>query len=264
MALLATVALLAACAGREGNESASTAASGAATTGTGAAGGTSLFEPAPEGAPSRESDAATVLGEAGEAPTPVQPTVDVTTPTPSATAPAPQSAPATAPAAAATPSQPAPAEAANAGTETAAAAADRPVYRRGDVPEIWISVAQGQGDALPAVLYAIDSDRNGSVGNDQTLQIRPLPTTDGAGECDIQTISARSYPGSGPVFSAQQANQGIAPSEMPRYLAFAATEALVQSGLYEDREDTAGHNICARKYWELWLSKAEPIRPRGS
>ncbi|MEM9764657.1 MAG: hypothetical protein AAF968_19505 [Pseudomonadota bacterium] len=145
------------------------------------------------------------------------------------------------------------------GTEAEAPAArgfTGPQYQPGDVPAIYLAVQDG-GSEPDAVIFAIDGALDGNPGNDQAVVIRPEPTGSREGTCGIENRPSFRFPPGSPVFSHVQANQGILLAEMPRYLAFQATQALVASGLAPDAEATVAQNICTRKFWEVWLQQAQ-------
>ncbi|MEM6354433.1 MAG: hypothetical protein AAF844_01965 [Pseudomonadota bacterium] len=131
-----------------------------------------------------------------------------------------------------------------------------PQYQPGDVPAIYLTVQDG-GSGPDAVIFAIDGALDGNPGNDQAVRIRPEPTGDREGSCGIENLQGFRFPPGNPVFSHVQANQGILLAEMPRYLAFQATQALVAAGLAADAEGTVAQNICTRKFWEVWLQQAQ-------
>ncbi|MEM6944069.1 MAG: hypothetical protein AAF416_02490 [Pseudomonadota bacterium] len=138
-----------------------------------------------------------------------------------------------------------------------------PQYRREQVPEIYLAVQDG-GSAPHSVIFAIDGELDGSPLNDQAVRISPEPTGAREGNCGIQNLQSFRFPTGEPVFSSVQANQGIDLGEMPRYLAFQATQALVATGLAADAEDTVAQNICARKFWEVWLTQTQQQQQSGS
>lgn len=157
----------------------------------------------------------------------------------------------------------APAEAAPAAPETAAPATAGKQYAPEDVPAIWMGIEGGEGRPT-SVVFAIDGALDGSVANDKAVRITPVPTAGGAGNCDIKDLEGYNFTSTGPIFSHVQANQGVQPSEIPQYLAFTASQSIVASGLAADAEGTVPQNICTRKFWELWLSQAQPIEPGGA
>ncbi|MEM7498783.1 MAG: hypothetical protein AAF371_12410 [Pseudomonadota bacterium] len=138
-----------------------------------------------------------------------------------------------------------------------------PQYQPGDVPAIYLTVQEGRGGP-DAVVFAIDGALDGNPGNDAAVRIRPEPTGSREGNCGIENLPRYSFPQGSPVFSHVQANQGILLAEMPRYLAFQATQALVAAGLAEDAEETVAQNICTRKFWEVWLQQAQQQQSEGT
>ncbi|MGF1552615.1 MAG: hypothetical protein ACFBWO_08965 [Paracoccaceae bacterium] len=133
-------------------------------------------------------------------------------------------------------------------------------YQPRDLPAIWIDVdRQGGGEA--SVIFAIDTDYDNSVADEGALRITPQPTAEQAGDCGLDELERHAFSTEGPVFSYVQANQGVRPAEMPRFLAYYASQLLIRQGLATDVEDTVPQNICTRKYWQLWLSQVEPIEP---
>ncbi|MEM6974270.1 MAG: hypothetical protein AAF577_15850 [Pseudomonadota bacterium] len=134
-------------------------------------------------------------------------------------------------------------------------------YARDDVPEIWLTLQKNAEGEPISLLFAIDSARDGTTANDEIIAITPISRADGSGDCDIQERGGRAFPARQPIFSATQANQGVKPSDIPRYLAFATSRAMVSAGIAADTDATVAHNICTRKFWEFWLSQAAPITP---
>ncbi|MEL6775317.1 MAG: hypothetical protein AAFP23_11160 [Pseudomonadota bacterium] len=139
-------------------------------------------------------------------------------------------------------------------------AAPATVYAPGDVPSIWMGI-ETDAQQTTSIVFAIDGALNGTPSDDTAVRITPIETGDGAGNCDINELERYDFASNGPVFNHNQANQGVLPSEIPRYLAFTASQAMVSAGLAADAEGTVPQNICTRKFWELWLSQAEPIEP---
>lgn len=156
-----------------------------------------------------------------------------------------------------------------AGTETAAADPEpQPQPQReqrnvdpDSVPVIFMALQDG-GAASHSVVFALDSDRDGSAIGERAIRLTPED-----GQCNPQELTRYDFGGSDPVFGVEQANAGIRPAEIPRYLAFVASQALVDSGLAPSVEATAPQNICTRKWWELWLTQArtreEAPQPAG-
>ncbi|MEM6489995.1 MAG: hypothetical protein AAF677_17290 [Pseudomonadota bacterium] len=156
--------------------------------------------------------------------------------------------------------------AASAAPDPAEAAQQAPAagpYATEDVPQIWMALEPGQSGAPASVLFAIDSGFDGSVADDQAVRITPEPTGARSGNCSIQNLTSYEFVSNGPVFSAAQANQGVKPEDIPRFLAFTASQAMVSAGMAGAADETAAQNICTRKFWELWLEQAEPIQPSG-
>ncbi|MEM6679031.1 MAG: hypothetical protein AAF675_14285 [Pseudomonadota bacterium] len=125
-----------------------------------------------------------------------------------------------------------------------------------DVPSIHLGV--DQRDGRNGVIFAIDLARDGDPRNDEAIRISARPDGTSSGQCEATNLPAYPFAPAGPVFSHVEANQGVTLGEMPRFLAFRSSQALVQAGLASDPEETAAENICVRKFWELKLREVEP------
>jgi hypothetical protein len=119
------------------------------------------------------------------------------------------------------------------------------------VPVIYFDLEDG-GAAPHSAVFAIDDERDGSASDDAAIRLTP----DG-GECNPQELRRYDFGGIAPVFGVEQAEAGIRPGEIPRYLAFVTSQEMVARGLVETVEQTEPMNICVRKLWQIQLQRLQ-------
>lgn len=115
-----------------------------------------------------------------------------------------------------------------------------------EVPAIYMALEPRRGRPV-AVIFAIDSSNDQTPEDDPAIRIRPAN-----GKCNPSELRLYRFAPEDrrPVFSRIQAVRGVAPADLPAFLATQVSARMIDQGLARDLEATKPQNVCTAKLWE--------------
>lgn len=125
--------------------------------------------------------------------------------------------------------------------------AERAARIAAETPHIYFSVQAERGRPV-SVVFAIDAARDNTPADDPAIRLTPAE-----GDCNPQELRRYAFPAADaarPAFSEAEALRGVTAAELPRFLAAAVTERMLEADLAAEPEDTRPQNVCTRKLWE--------------